>query len=54
MFHHYFEHMGKNLLFLGFGVYKILIAGGTRKPEDFQTQTEVVAEARWMGEWLAE
>lgn len=54
MFHHYFEHMGKNLVFLGFGVYKIIIVGGTHKPEDFHTQTEVVAEARRMGEWLAE
>ncbi|WP_378956156.1 flavodoxin family protein [Pelosinus sp. sgz500959] len=54
MFHHYFEHMGKNLSFLGFGAYKILVAGGTRKPEDFYTQTEVVAESKRMGEWLAE
>jgi multimeric flavodoxin WrbA len=54
MFHHYFEHMGKNLSFLGFGDYKILIAGGTHKPEDIHTQTEVVAEAGRMGEWLAE
>jgi len=54
MFHHYFEHMGKNLLFLGFGVYKILIAGGAKIPEDFYKQTEVVAEARRMGNWLAE
>lgn len=54
MFHHYFEHMGKNLSFLGFGAYKILVAGGTRKPEDFYAQAEVVAEARRMGGWLAE
>lgn len=54
MFQHYFEHMGKNLSFLGFGAYQILIAGGTRKPEDFHMQTEVVAEARRMGEWLVE
>jgi multimeric flavodoxin WrbA len=54
MFHHYFEHMGKNLSFLGFGDYKILIAGGTRKPEDLLSQAAVVAEARQLGEWLAE
>ncbi|EGO65852.1 flavodoxin family protein [Acetonema longum] len=52
MFRHYFEHMGKNLLFLGFGAYKIIIVGGTHKPEDFHAQTEVVAEAGRMGEWL--
>ncbi len=54
MFHHYFEHMGKNLLFLGFGSYKILIAGGTHKPEDLLSQDAVVAEARQLGGWLAE
>ncbi|SFM03039.1 flavodoxin family protein [Pelosinus propionicus] len=54
MFHNYFEHMGKNLSFLGFGNYKILIAGGTRKSEDFYKQAEVVAEARRMGAWLVE
>lgn len=54
MFRHYFEHMGKNLSFLGFGAYKILIAGNINKLEDFHTQTKVVAEARRMGAWLAE
>ncbi|WP_371380067.1 flavodoxin family protein [Sporomusa aerivorans] len=54
MFHHYFEHMGKTLSFLGFGDYKILIAGGTRKPEDLLSQPTVVAEARQLGGWLAE
>ncbi len=54
MFHHYFEHVGKNLLFLGFGAYKILIAGGTHKPEDLLSQAAVVAEARHLGSWLAE
>ncbi|SMD02788.1 flavodoxin family protein [Sporomusa malonica] len=53
-FHHYFEHMGKMLLFLGFGDYKILIAGGTRKPEDLLSQTTVVEEARQLGGWLVE
>jgi multimeric flavodoxin WrbA len=54
MFRDYFEHMGKNLLFLGFGAYESLIAGGTRKPEDFLKQTEAVAEAKRLGSWLAE
>lgn len=54
MFHHYFEHMGRNLLFLGFGAYEILIAGGTHKPEDLLSQATVVAEARRLGSWLAE
>ncbi len=54
MFHHYFEHMGKNLSFLGFGLYKILIAGGTRKPEDLYKQREKIEESRRMGAWLAE
>jgi multimeric flavodoxin WrbA len=54
MFHHYFEHMGKNLVFLGFGEYKILIAGQTHKPEDLLSQTAVVTEARQLGGWLAE
>lgn len=54
MFHHYFEHMGKNLAFLGFGDYKILIAGETHEPEDLYSQAEVMEEAKKMGEWLAE
>lgn len=54
MFLHYFEHAGKNLSFLGFGDYKILIAGGTRKPEDLLSQSTVVAEARQLGGWLTE
>jgi len=54
MFHHYFEHMGKNLSFLGFGAYEILIAGGTRKPEDLLQQGEVLSEARRLGGWLAQ
>jgi len=54
MFHPYFENMGKTLSFLGFGDYKILIAGGTRKPEDLLAQPEVLAEAKRLGGWLAE
>ncbi len=54
MFRHYFEHVGKNLIFLGFGEYKILIAGGTRKPEDLLRQTEVMEEAGQLGEWLVQ
>jgi len=54
MFHHYFEHVGRLLLFLGFGAYEILIAGGTRKPEDLARQADVLAEARRLGCWLTE
>ncbi len=54
MFRHYFEHVGKNLLFLGFGDYKILIAGGTHKPEDLLSQAAVMVEARRLGGWLTE
>jgi len=53
-FRHYFEHVGNNLLFLGFGSYRILIAGGTRQPEDLTNQTELLIEARQMGQWLIE
>ncbi|QJW48366.1 flavodoxin family protein [bacterium BFN5] len=54
MFLHYFEHVGKNLSFLGFGDYKILIAGGTRKPDDLFSQSTVLAQARQLGGWLAQ
>ncbi len=54
LFRSYFEHMGKNLLFIGFSEYRILIAGGTQKPEDLLSQTEVMAEAEKMGNWLTE
>lgn len=54
MFRHYFEHVGKTLLFLGFGSYEILIAGGTHEPADLQKQPAVLAEARRLGAWLAE
>ena len=53
MFRHYFEHMGKNLLFLGFGSYEILIAGGTSNSnKDFLKQLELLAETKRMGQWL--
>ncbi|MDQ7092495.1 flavodoxin family protein [Desulfosporosinus sp. PR] len=53
-FRHYFEHVGNNLLFLGFGSYKILIAGGTRQPEDLTNQAGLLEEARQMGQWFVE
>ncbi|KPU44889.1 iron-sulfur flavoprotein [Oxobacter pfennigii] len=53
MFYHYFEHMGKNLVFLGFSEYKILIFAGADKLENLQKQTEVMAEARQIGGWLS-
>ncbi len=54
MFHHYFEHAGKNLAFLGFGEVNILIAGGTHKPEDLLSQDAILEDARRWGHWLAE
>jgi multimeric flavodoxin WrbA len=53
-FHPYFDNVGKMLSFLGFGAYQILIAGGTRTPENLLAQPAVLAEARKMGGWLAE
>ncbi|MGB8451470.1 MAG: flavodoxin family protein [Anaerocolumna sp.] len=52
MFRHYFEHVGKNLVFLGFGEYKILIAGGSRSPEDLYRQSNILEEAAQSGVWL--
>jgi multimeric flavodoxin WrbA len=54
MFRDYFAGMGKMLSFLGFGEHKILIAGGTSKPDDFLKQAETVAAAGRMGAWIAE
>jgi multimeric flavodoxin WrbA len=54
MFRHYFEHVGKNMQFMGFGDYKILVAGGTHLPEQVLSQPDVLAEAEAMGRWLAE
>jgi hypothetical protein len=54
LYRDYFEHVGESLLFLGFSAYKIIIAGGTHKPEDLPKQTEVLAEARQLGNWLVE
>ncbi|WP_235814547.1 hypothetical protein [Propionispora sp. 2/2-37] len=41
------------MVFLGFGEYKIIVAGGTRKLEDVYKQTEVLTEAGHSGAWLA-
>ncbi len=54
MFRHYFEHVGKNLVFLGFGEYKILIAGGNRSSEDLLRQEDVLKEAVEAGVWLTD
>lgn len=53
-FRPYFEHVAKSLQSLGFGEYKILIASGAQDPEVLREQTEVLAEARRLGAWLAE
>jgi multimeric flavodoxin WrbA len=54
MFRHYFDHVGNNMQFLGFGSYKILTAGGTHAVEDLFNQPEVLAEAEKLGRWLCE
>ncbi len=53
MFRHYFEHVGKNMQFMGFGEYKILVAGGTHRPEEVLCQTDVLAQAEELGRWLS-
>lgn len=52
MFRHYFEHVGRNMQFMGFGDYRILVAGGTHSPEQVTRQAEVMAAASQMGHWL--
>jgi multimeric flavodoxin WrbA len=54
MFRHYFEHVGKNLQFLGFSEYRILAAGGTHRPEEVLCQAEIMKDAELMGAWLCE
>lgn len=54
MFRHYFEHVGNNMQYMDFGEYRILVAGGTHKPEHVLRQPSVMAQAEEMGCWLAE
>jgi multimeric flavodoxin WrbA len=54
MFRHYFEHVGKNMQFMSFGEYKILVAGGTHAPEQVFAQADVLEDAQRLGLWLAE
>ncbi|NLA87995.1 MAG: flavodoxin family protein [Clostridiales bacterium] len=54
MFRHYFEHVGKNMQFMGFGEYKILVAGGTHRPEEVLCQKDVAAQAEALGKWLSD
>ena len=54
MFRHYFEHVGKNMQFMGFGDYRILVAGGTHQPEQVLCQKDVIEQAEDMGKWLCE
>lgn len=53
MFRHYFEHVGKNMQFMSFGEYKILVAGGTHQPEQVLCQADVMTQAEAMGKWLS-
>lgn len=54
MFRHYFEHVGKNMQYMCFGDYKILVAGGTHLPEHLLCQPAVLEKADRMGQWLCE
>lgn len=54
MFREYFEHVGKNMQFMSFGDYKILVAGGTHHPEQVLCQADVMKQAEDMGVWLSE
>ena len=54
MFRHYFDHVGKNMQFMNFGDYKILVAGGTHAAEQVISQLDVMEEADPMGKWLSE
>lgn len=54
MFRSYFDHVGKNMQFMGFGDYKILVAGGTHHPEQVLCQADVMKHADDMGQWLSE
>ena len=54
LFRPYFEHVGKNFLFLGFGAYEIFIMGGIRGLEDVYKQSEMLAEAAKISRWLVE
>ncbi|SHI20837.1 Multimeric flavodoxin WrbA [Sporobacter termitidis DSM 10068] len=54
MFRHYFEHVGKNMQFMGFGDYDILVAGGTHVAEHVYSQKDVLEDAERLGKWLSE
>ena len=48
----YFDLTGKSLKVLGFGEYKTLITGGLREINELLERSEVLSEAKEMGEWL--
>lgn len=43
---------GKSLAFLGFGEYKTFITGALHEPKELLDCSEVLIEAKKMGEWL--
>jgi multimeric flavodoxin WrbA len=49
-----FEKAGKLLQLLGFGEYRIIIAGGTRALNDVLKQEHKLDKARTLGRWLVE
>jgi multimeric flavodoxin WrbA len=54
MFRHYFEHVGKNMQFMRFGEFRILVAGGTHQADQVLCQADVMTQAEAMGQWLCE
>jgi len=48
----YFDLTGKSFEFVGFGEYKILITGNLSEPKELLERSEVLSEAKEMGEWL--
>lgn len=48
----YFDLTGKSLELVGFSKYKILITGNLSEPKELLERSEVLSEAKEMGEWL--
>ena len=51
-YQNYFDTAGKSLVFMGFGEYKVLITGGLRDSNELLERSEVLSNAREMGQWL--
>jgi Multimeric flavodoxin WrbA len=51
-YQNYFDTVGKSLVFAGFGEYKVLITGGLRDSKELLERSDVLSNAKDMGEWL--